>query len=232
MDASEVYPDVLGDAVSHSSQRLAQMGSLVTAAAAMEVRRRAQASAVRAARGEQRNSGGCGSGRGPRGRWLGLGGRLRMTRGDWLRRICCRRLGGGVRVWGTPMLIRRRLVRCVGARSGCGCCIRMPWRGTTGFGVRAPERSRRCGGRCRCSGGRRICGPGTLRPSGASWRIRSGLIPETVLPSARTGRLSARPAVVLVATARQRSWRRRASRIAAEGVVAASSSRTLTDRRP
>jgi hypothetical protein len=53
MDASNVYPDVFGDAVSHSSQRLAQLGSLVTAAATMEVRRRAQASALKAARGEQ-----------------------------------------------------------------------------------------------------------------------------------------------------------------------------------
>jgi len=53
MDASEVYPDVLGDAVSHSSQRLAQLGSLITAAATMEIRRRAQASALNAARDEQ-----------------------------------------------------------------------------------------------------------------------------------------------------------------------------------
>jgi len=53
MDASEVYPDVLGDAVSYSSQRLAQLGSLITAAATMEIRRRAQASALNAARDEQ-----------------------------------------------------------------------------------------------------------------------------------------------------------------------------------
>jgi hypothetical protein len=53
MDASEVYPDVLGDAVSHSSQRLTQLGSLVTAAATMEVRRRAQVAALKAARSEQ-----------------------------------------------------------------------------------------------------------------------------------------------------------------------------------
>jgi hypothetical protein len=53
MDMSEVYPDVLGDAVSYSSQRLAQLGSLVTAAATMEVRRRARANALKAARGEQ-----------------------------------------------------------------------------------------------------------------------------------------------------------------------------------
>jgi hypothetical protein len=53
MDMSDVYPDVLGDAVSHSSQRLAQLGSLVTAAATMEVRRRAQANALKAARDER-----------------------------------------------------------------------------------------------------------------------------------------------------------------------------------
>jgi len=53
MDRSDVYPDVLGDALSYSSQRLAQLGSLVTAAAAMEVRRRAQASAADAARSQQ-----------------------------------------------------------------------------------------------------------------------------------------------------------------------------------
>ena len=33
MDKSEVYPDVLGDALSFSSQRVAQLGSLVTAGA-------------------------------------------------------------------------------------------------------------------------------------------------------------------------------------------------------
>lgn len=53
MDMPDVYPDVLGDAVSHSSQRLAQLGSLVTAAATMEVRRRGQANALKAARDER-----------------------------------------------------------------------------------------------------------------------------------------------------------------------------------
>ena len=42
MDTLDVYPDALGDALSYSSQRLAQLASLVTAAATMEVRRRAQ----------------------------------------------------------------------------------------------------------------------------------------------------------------------------------------------
>ena len=50
MDTSDVYPDVLGDALSYSSQRLAQLGSLVTAGATVEARRRAQATAARAAR--------------------------------------------------------------------------------------------------------------------------------------------------------------------------------------
>ncbi len=53
MDTPDVYPDVLGDALSYSSQRLAQLGSLVTAAAVVEAQRRAQANAARAARDEQ-----------------------------------------------------------------------------------------------------------------------------------------------------------------------------------
>ena len=53
MDTSDVYPDVLGDALSYSSQRLAQLASLVTAAATVEARRRAQANAARAARDER-----------------------------------------------------------------------------------------------------------------------------------------------------------------------------------
>ena len=44
MDTSDIYPDVLGDALSYSSQRLAQLGSLVTAGVTVEARRRAQAS--------------------------------------------------------------------------------------------------------------------------------------------------------------------------------------------
>ena len=53
MDTPDVYSDVLGDALSHSSQRLAQLGSLVTAAATMEIRRRAQANAESAARSQR-----------------------------------------------------------------------------------------------------------------------------------------------------------------------------------
>ena len=53
MDTSDVYPDLFGDALSYSSQRLAQLGSLVTAAATMEVRRRTQANAANAARSQQ-----------------------------------------------------------------------------------------------------------------------------------------------------------------------------------
>jgi hypothetical protein len=53
MDTADVYPDVLGDALSLSSQRAAQLGSLVTAGATVEAQRRARANAARAARDER-----------------------------------------------------------------------------------------------------------------------------------------------------------------------------------
>jgi hypothetical protein len=53
VDSPDVYPDTLGDALSHSSQRLAQLASLITAAATMQARRRAQAHAVNAARNQR-----------------------------------------------------------------------------------------------------------------------------------------------------------------------------------
>jgi hypothetical protein len=53
MDTSDVYPDVLGDALSYSSQRLAQLGSLVTAGVTVEARRRAQKNVENAARSER-----------------------------------------------------------------------------------------------------------------------------------------------------------------------------------
>ena len=53
MDTSDVYPDLFGDALSYSSQRLAQLGSLVTAAATAEARRRAQRNAAKTIRSEQ-----------------------------------------------------------------------------------------------------------------------------------------------------------------------------------
>ena len=53
MDTSDVYPDVLGDAFSSSSQRLAQLASLVTAGATVAARRKAQASATEAARSQR-----------------------------------------------------------------------------------------------------------------------------------------------------------------------------------
>jgi hypothetical protein len=53
MDTADVYPDVLGDALSFSSQRAAQLGSLVTAGATVEAQRRARAHAARAVRDER-----------------------------------------------------------------------------------------------------------------------------------------------------------------------------------
>jgi hypothetical protein len=53
MDTSDVYPDLFGDALSHSSQRLAQLASLVTAAATVEARRKTQRNAAKTIRGER-----------------------------------------------------------------------------------------------------------------------------------------------------------------------------------
>lgn len=53
MDPSEVYPDLLGQAVSHSSQRLAQMGSLLASWAVVEARRKERRNAAKAARSQQ-----------------------------------------------------------------------------------------------------------------------------------------------------------------------------------
>jgi hypothetical protein len=53
MDPSEVYPDLLGQAASHSSQRLAQMGSLLASWAVVEARRKERRNAAKAARSQQ-----------------------------------------------------------------------------------------------------------------------------------------------------------------------------------
>ena len=53
MDTSDVYPDLFGDALSYSSQRMAQFASLVTAAATVEARRKTQRNAAKATRSER-----------------------------------------------------------------------------------------------------------------------------------------------------------------------------------
>ncbi len=53
MDASDVYPDLFGDALSYSSQRMAQLASLVTAAATVEARRKARRNAAKTIRSER-----------------------------------------------------------------------------------------------------------------------------------------------------------------------------------
>ncbi len=53
MDSSEHYPDQFGEALSYSSQRAAQMASLVAAGVEVAARRRALSRARRAARDEQ-----------------------------------------------------------------------------------------------------------------------------------------------------------------------------------
>jgi hypothetical protein len=52
MDPSEVYPDLLGQAVSHSAQRVAQMGSLLASWAVVEARRTERRNAAKQARSE------------------------------------------------------------------------------------------------------------------------------------------------------------------------------------
>ena len=53
MDTSDVYPDLFGDGLSYSSQRMAQLVSLVTAAATVEARRKAQRNAAKTIRSER-----------------------------------------------------------------------------------------------------------------------------------------------------------------------------------
>jgi len=53
MDSADVYPDLLGDALSFSSQRMAQLASLVTAAATVEARRKARRNAAKTVRSER-----------------------------------------------------------------------------------------------------------------------------------------------------------------------------------
>jgi len=53
MDTSDVYPDPFGDALSYSSQRMAQFVSLITAGVTVEARRRAQHNAAKTIRSER-----------------------------------------------------------------------------------------------------------------------------------------------------------------------------------
>jgi hypothetical protein len=83
MDTSDVYPDVLGEALSYSSQRLAQLGSLVTAGSTVQARRKAAAKRrgscpERASAQRATGSGTCrmAAGKG----WLGTGTRLPVAR--------------------------------------------------------------------------------------------------------------------------------------------------------
>src|SRR5690242_5111062 len=53
MDPSDVHPDLLGEALSQSGQRLAQLGSLLTSWAMVQARRTDRQQAAHAARSEQ-----------------------------------------------------------------------------------------------------------------------------------------------------------------------------------
>ena len=53
MDPSDVYPDLLGQGFSHSSQRLAQMGSLLASWVVVEARRKERRNAAKTARSQR-----------------------------------------------------------------------------------------------------------------------------------------------------------------------------------
>ena len=76
MDPSDVYPDLLGQGFSHSSQRLAQMGSLLASWVVVEARRKERRNAAKTARsrGSLRR---CGSRNAPPASWRGPAGRPR-----------------------------------------------------------------------------------------------------------------------------------------------------------
>ena len=201
MDRSEVYPDVLGDALSFSSQRAAQLGSLVTAGATVEAQRRARATAARAARDERALSALRDQ---ERAAWQrARAGWAPTTHGGSLRPICCRQPGSGAPLRPTPMLIRQPHLPNGSARSGCVRCTPTPWHGTTGSATKAPERSTRCVRHCPCSPMCRTLVRGSLRPHAARW---SSTPPRgTVMRRTWPGPM--RPPI-----ARRRNWQPRAFR--------------------
>jgi hypothetical protein len=214
MDMSDVYPDVLGDAVSHSSQRLAQLGSLVTAAATMEVRRRAQANALKAARDEREF-------RALREQELAA---RQLARAEWApahnsRWLAQADLVQAMRVWAAAAGCADDDPAALPALRKCEerlrSCIRMRWRGTTGFVGRESGWLRRCVGRCRCLAGRRTRGLRTPRSCVRCWKVPVGLMSRRVVAmrACRTNGTRAQVTSTIWAAGWRRDWRRKASRV-------------------
>ena len=174
MDTSDVYPDLFGDALSYSSQRMAQLVSLVTAAATVEARRKAQRNAAKTIRSERalrelqiRNA--------PLTSWHGLAGRRPAIRGSWVRLTCSRQPARGARQRPTQMPTPKPLMLPARASSGCVSCTRTRWPGMTGSAATGPHRSTRCARRCPCSPAPRTRVPATPPPNGPAWPPRAVL---------------------------------------------------------
>ena len=177
MDTSDVYPDLFGDALSYSSQRLAQLASLVTAAATVEARRKAQRNAAKTIRGERALRELQDQERAAyelsRAGW-----RRPAIRGSWIRLTCSRQPARGARQRPTLMPTPKPLMLSARASSGCVSCTRTRWPGMTGSAAKGPHRSMRCARRCRCSPAPRTRVPATPSPNVAAWPPRTVLAPR------------------------------------------------------
>ena len=109
MDPSGHYPDPFGEALSHSSQRVTQLTSLVAAAAEVAIRLKA-ARAAGKRRKTSSNSACWISRKPPPERRPGPGGHPPMMPGGWPRLTCSRLLGPGA----PPPVCRHRPRRGVG----------------------------------------------------------------------------------------------------------------------
>ena len=177
MDTSDVYPDLFGDALSYSSQRMAQLASLVTAAATVEARRKAQRNAAKTIRSE----------RALRELQDQERAAYELARAGWAPARDPRFLDSGRPAPGsprrgaqqrpTPMPTPKPLMLSADASNGCVPCTRTRWPGMTGSAAKGPHRSTRCVRRCPCSPAPRTHVPATpsaerrgLAAPGRSWR--------------------------------------------------------------
>ena len=176
MDTSDVYPDLFGDALSYSSQRLAQLASLVTAAATVEARRKAQRNAAKTIRGERALRDLHDQQRAAY-ELAGQAGRRPAIRGSWVRLTCSRRPARGARQQPTLMPTPKPPMLSARASSGCVCCTRTRWPGMTGSATTGPHRSMRCARRCPCSPAPRTRVRATPSPNAAAWPPRPVLGP-------------------------------------------------------
>ena len=138
MDPSGHYPEPFGEAVSHSSQRAAQLISLAAAAAEVAMRLKAARAARQAARTEQQ-----------RRRWKnknappaptpGPGGHPPTMPGGWPRPTCSRPPGPGAPPPRGPAPTPWRHRRCARARNACAPCTRSRWPAMTGSAPKEPS---------------------------------------------------------------------------------------------